>query len=208
MKKGTWIVIDGLDGCGKGTQMELLKEKMSDEDTVFTREPGGTPYAEKIRETILCVEAKNANPLTELFLFLASRSDHVEKLVFPALNQGKVVISDRADSSSWAFQIIGRENVSLKPYFLETRKWVYGDREPDMYIVLDLPPEVATLRTKKDTKRDQTHFDKRSLEFHQKVRDGFFEFAKMFPVRFVNAERSPEEVHADVWGILKEILIK
>lgn len=202
---GKFIVIDGLDGCGKGTQMAMLQARLSGEGVVFTREPGGTPYAEKIRSLILDPSAKDISALTQFFLFLAARSDHIGKRVIPALLASTHVISDRADSSTWAFQIYGGDSMFLKERFLETRKWVFGEYEPDLYIILDLAPEMAFARTRNDTQRDRTHFDDQVIEYHARVRAGFLEFGKLFPVRIVDASRSKEEVHADILTAVFEV---
>jgi dTMP kinase len=207
-KKGKFIVIDGLDGCGKGTQMKLLEEKFSGGNVIFTREPGGTPYAEEIRELILRDSASDTDSQTQLFLFLAARNEHMKKKVVPALEAGTNVISDRADSSTWAFQIYGGENMSLRERFLETRKWILGSYEPDLYLVLDLAPETAFERSKNDSLRNQTHFDVRELSFHERVRAGFLEFGKLFPVRIVDASRSKEEVHQDIFSAVLEVFGK
>lgn len=205
-KKGKFIVIDGLDGCGKGTQMKLLEEKLfTFGDVIFTREPGGTPYAEKIRGLILDDSAADTDVQTQFFLFLAARNEHMKKKVIPALEAGTHVISDRADSSTWAFQIYGGENMSLRGRFLLTREWVLENHEPNLYIVLDLSPEEAFERSKNDSVRSQTHFDLRELPFHKNVRDGFLEFGKMFPVRIIDASRTKEEIHADILKAVQEV---
>ncbi|MBI2120456.1 MAG: dTMP kinase [Parcubacteria group bacterium] len=207
--KGKFIVIDGLDGCGKGTQMKMLEEKLAMlGNVIFTREPGGTPYAEEIRSLILGDLAKDLSALTQFFLFLAARNDHMEKRVIPALCAGTHVISDRGDSSTWAFQIYGGESMSLRERFLETRKWVLGEHEPDLYIVLDLKPEIAFERTRNDTSREKTHFDNQLIEYHARVRAGFLEFSKFFPVRIVEASRSKEEIHADIFAAVLAVLRK
>jgi len=197
-KQGKFIVIDGLDGCGKGTQFDLLRNKYADGSVVFTREPGGTPFAEKIREVILCDTAADSGALTQFFLFLAARSDHVDKTILPAIRAGKHVISDRGDSSTWAFQICGKENPLLRKHFAETRKWIFTDIEPDLYIVLDLKPEVAAARMSKDKARTTNHFDNQEIAYHRRVREGFLEFAKTHPVLIVDADRSSEEIHRDI----------
>lgn len=205
-KRGKFIVIDGLDGCGKGTQMKLLEEKLLVfGNVILTREPGGTPYAEEIRSLVLGGSAKDTSALTQFFLFLAARSDHMEKKVIPALLAGTHVISDRGDSSTWAFQIYGGENMSLRKRFLQTRKWVFGSYEPDLYIVLDLAPEMAFERTRNDTVRERTHFDNQAVDFHTRVRSGFLEFNKLFPVRIIDASRSKEEIHEDIFKSVQEV---
>jgi dTMP kinase len=207
--KGKFIVIDGLDGCGKGTQMEMLEEKLSLlGEVILTREPGGTPYAEEIRGLILGDSAADTDAQTQFFLFLAARNEHMKKRVVPTLLTGTHVISDRADSSTWAFQMYGEESLFLRERFLESRKWVLGEYAPDLYIVLDLTPETAFERSKNDPGRKQTHFDKKDIPYHTRVRAGFLEFSKFFPVRIIDASRSKEEIHKDIFEAIQEVFRK
>src|SRR3989344_5042238 len=160
-KKAKLIILDGLDGSGKGAQIELLKKFLVDKKVsiLFTREPGGSPYGEEIRKLILNSMGKSADPLTQFFLFWADRDDHMRKVVSPALLKGVNVISDRFDSSTFAFQIFGGVQTKLLQPFSFFRKLVLGEVEPSLYIVLDLPPDVALERIKKDKERLKTHFD-------------------------------------------------
>jgi dTMP kinase len=205
-KRGKFIVIDGLDGCGKGTQLQMLRKKFGDDVAVFTREPGGSPFAEVIRKVVLSDDASQSGALTQFFLFLAARSDHMEKVVIPAIKKGKHVISDRGDSSTWAFQICGKENALLRKYFEKTRKWLFEDGKPDRYIVLDLEPKVAYERMRNDDSRARNHFDDQEISYHERVRAGFLEFAEKHPVSIVNADRGAEEVHKDICAIIEKVL--
>ena len=207
MEIGTkYIVFDGMDGSGKGTQIELLKKRL-DSSVVFTREPGGAPLAEEIRGII------RDNPLagesTALFHFLAfwaAREESIQKLVMPALQSGKHVFSDRGDSSTFAFQLWGERNEELFGAFMLMRKLVFaeisGRRQPDLYVIFDLPAEVARERALRDASRAQTHFDVRDVEYYGRVRDGFHRFAKYWPTEFVDATQTPEAIHREVMRIL------
>ncbi|MEK7531765.1 MAG: dTMP kinase [Patescibacteria group bacterium] len=199
MRQGKYIVIDGVDGCGKGTQIDLLRSKYGNDSFLFVREPGGNPYAEKIRNLILDSDAPNqqVSARTEFLLFFAARNHLLETTVGPALDKGKSVISDRADSSTWAFQIRGGEESGLTWWFQKMRIWIVRP-QPDLYIILDLPAEVAQRRLGKDSERIQSHFDQRKMEFHERVREAFREFASKHPVLILDAEKSPENLHEEI----------
>lgn len=208
-KKAKLIILDGLDGSGKGAQIELLKKFLVDKKVsiLFTREPGGSPYGEEIRKLILNSMGKSADPLTQFFLFWADRDDHMRKVVSPALLKGINVISDRFDSSTFAFQIFGGAQTKLLQPFSFFRKLVLGEVEPSLYIVLDLPPDVALERIKKDKERLKTHFDLQPLSYHSRVRAGFKRFKSMgYRVVFVNADRPPEDIHKDIKKLVSDEL--
>ncbi|MCR4333766.1 MAG: dTMP kinase [Patescibacteria group bacterium] len=203
-----FVVFDGMDGSGKGTQINYLKKGLASFPVVFTREPGGPPLAEEIRKII------RDNPLaassTAVFHFLGfwmAREESMHRSVMPALRSGKHVFSDRGDSSTHAFQLCGEEHAELLEAFVLVRNLVFGKRhgrrEPDLYIVFDLPAEVARERALQDVARAQTHFDIRDLDYYNRVRHGFRDFEKRgLPVEFVDATQSPEEVHRRVQMIL------
>lgn len=203
-----YIVFDGMDGSGKGTQMELLKKELP--NVVFTREPGGTPFAEEIRKLVRDNPlAGQSTPLNNFLLFWAAREDVMHNRIMPALREGKHVFSDRGDSSTFAFQLIGEEQKDLLDLFLILRqKFVFNmnrDRcEPDLYIIFDLPAETARERALQDAKRVKTHFDVRDLAYYERVRNGFHQFAQYpyYPVKFIDATRTPEQIHRNVMMIL------
>ncbi|HVV15242.1 MAG TPA: dTMP kinase [Candidatus Paceibacterota bacterium] len=203
-KRGKFIVIDGMDGSGKGTQIKLLQERLADKGVLFTREPGGSPLGEEIREILLRTEGNSRGPLADLFLFFASRASHVEDTVTPARERGTHVISDRYASSTYAFQAYGEEKRELLPLFdavmhsLDRAKYW-----PDLYLILDLPGEMAYERRRKDAAQAKSGFDLKPLAYHERTREGFKAFAKSYgPVEFVDASRSPQEIHADIWNIV------
>lgn len=207
--KAKYVIFDGMDGCGKGTQMSLLQKKLGG-SAVFTREPGGPPLAEDIRGII------RDNPLagdsTALFHFLmfwGAREETVHKLVMPALQSGKHVFSDRGDSSTFAFQLCGEEYNELDLFIkLRNRMFLTANRQqPDLYIFFDLPAEVSRMRVMQDASRAKNHFDDRDLEYYQRVREGFREFAMSAPTEFVDATKTPEEIHRDVLMILAAEMI-
>jgi dTMP kinase len=192
MERGRFIVIDGGDGSGKGTVIEALKAEFSSGRTVFTREPGGTSFAEEIRAMILGPSAKNADANTMFFLFLAARADHMANLIRPSLCAGKNVITDRFDASTSAFQIFAQGGHHLRGLFDVAHQVVCKDVRPYLYLYLDVDPEEGKRRTQ--NRGNGTHFDERNHEFHAKVRQGYIEFISTRPHRIIDANRPVEEV--------------
>ena len=199
MKRGRFIVIDGIDGSGKGTQVELLKRALG-KHTVFTHEPGGTPKAEKIRKILLERKKETPAPLADFLLFWAARADHVERRIRPALRAGKNVITDRFDSSTFAFQICAEQAPELKSLFEECRIAVLSKCIPDAYIILDMPAEKAMKWRRENPVKKAVFFDEKPLAYHKRARLGFKRFANIVSskVFFVNANRTPEEVHEEI----------
>jgi len=204
-----YVVFDGMDGSGKGTQIELLKQKLGS-SVVFTREPGGTPFAEEIRKLVRDNPlAGESTPLNNFLLFWAAREELQQNLVVPSLQSGKHVISDRGDSSTFAFQIFGEQQRELISLFQVLRKQVFdleNRRAPDLYIFLDLPVQAARARVMRDVQREVTHFDERDISYYERVREGFRHFAKWSPVEFVDAAQSPQELHRSIARVLVQRL--
>lgn len=207
-KRGKLIVIDGMDGSGKGTQIRLLQEALPKDLFAFTREPGGTPKAEEIREMLLRQDGPASNPTSDFFLFWASRASHIEDHVEPTRQKGIHVISDRYDSSTFAFQIYGEERDGLRKVFEQVRAALPPYYAPDAYIILDLPAQVAFDRRKVDSTQEKSRYDVKPLEYHQRVRDGFVALQMALPVVYlIDANRTPEEMHADILRIIREIAV-
>ena len=149
--------------------------------------------------------AGESTALNNFLLFWAAREELQHTLVTPTLAAGKHVFSDRGDSSTFAFQLYGEKHRNLTKLFMSLREQVFGGgkrRSPDLYIVFDLPAEVARERALRDASRTKNHFDVRDVEYYGRVRHGFHEFANYERVRFVDADRSPEDVHRSVLIIL------
>lgn len=196
-----YVVFDGMDGSGKGTQMKLLEEKFAS-SVVFTREPGGTLFAEEIRKLVRDNPlAGKSTALNNFLLFWAAREELQHNLVVPSLQAGKHVFSDRGDSSTFAFQLYGENHRELLDIFLYLQGLVFDAvkrRSPDLYIVFDLSADVARERALQDASRTLNHFDVRPLEYYERVRDGFKYFAKYVPsgtLVMIDATRSVEEIH-------------
>ncbi len=208
MMQGQYIVFDGMDGSGKGTQIEFLQKKFIG-TVVFTREPGGTPFAEEIRKIVRDNPlAGKSTPLNNFLLFWAAREELLHNLIVPTRKSGKHVFSDRGDSSTFAYQIYGEANNGLITPFFEMRKLVFekaGRQPPHLYIVFDLPAEVAHSRVMAAGGSKRNHFDTRKLDYYERVRCGFRNFsAHIQNVVLVNAEGSPEAVHESVLNVLAE----
>ncbi|OGG59559.1 dTMP kinase [Candidatus Kaiserbacteria bacterium RIFCSPHIGHO2_02_FULL_50_50] len=199
MKRGIFIVIDGLDGAGKTTAIEHLKKVFAGrDDVVFTREPGGTPEAEELREFFLRTREQPLEKATEILLVEAARAEHLAKVIVPALLDEKLVICDRFDVSTYVYNV-PKDDTSLESLFRETNRRVVGSSAPDCYIFLNLPPHVSLERSR--GRGDETRFDEASLEayFERRTRYmDFFNFAFNSNVKIVDAEQSIAAVCAEV----------
>jgi dTMP kinase len=196
-----YYVIDGGEGAGKTTLIRSLREILPS-GTLFIREPGGTNLGDEVRRLLLDPSFERMCVLAEFMLFWAARAELIEKAVRPALQQTRLVVSDRGDSSTFAYQIRGRKNERLFPEFESVRRLVFGSTPPDMYIFLDVDPEIGLRRI--PDREDNNHFDAEKIDFHLRVRDGYREFLANRPHRVVDANRSSQEVLHEVTGILLE----
>ena len=202
--RGKFIVIEGGDGAGKDTQIELLKKDFP--GFVYTREPGGTPLGQVLREMVLHERYGSLPLLTEAFLFLADRAQHAAEVVAPALKSGKNVVANRSWVSMIAYQVYGRSQPFLRPIIDASVKEIYRDCSLDLAIVLDVSPEVGVARQKAAGKAFDI-MEQMSLEARATIRQGFLDVAKELPqAKVLNAERSVEEVYADVKKMVEEVI--
>ncbi len=215
--KAKFIAIEGGEGSGKSTVLAALKEALGDA-AVFTREPGGSPYGEAIREMALKNPlAKNAPAETTLSLMFASRFDHIANIVRPSLQSGKSVITDRFDGSSYAYNIWAQAHGNLEPLFWNLRSHL--EVVPDLYIYLDVDPKEGTRRAQSrnnssDAKGKYDHFDDRHVEFHSKVREGYLTFfnakkwlvSSKIPHVVIDANRPLAEVKEEALSIVRKEL--
>ncbi len=203
MSRGIFITLEGGDGAGKTTQIRLLSEALRAQgrDVVLTREPGGTPEAEKIRDFLVKRDGGNWTPMAECLLLYAARQMHVENLIKPALAEGKIVISDRFADSTRAYQSFGH---GLPLETVESlNKIALGDFAPDLTFILDLPVEVGVARAGKrmaDDNSQEDRFERIGGGFHERLRQGFLEIAKRDTGRCVviDATRSVDAIAADI----------
>ncbi len=178
MKKGKFIVFEGGDKSGKTTQIKLLKDYLEKkgQSVLLTREPGGhnSIIAEKIRKIILDKEHQEMHPRTELLLFLSSRAQHVEEIIKPALAQGKIVLSDRFDGSTFAYQGVARK-LDLEE-ISKINNWSKDNIQPDLVIYIDL--SIREAEERKRVEKDD-RLDREVKSFHEAVRQGFLKQAKV-----------------------------
>ena len=198
-----FITIEGPDGGGKTTQMNLLVpalEKLGF-DVVRTREPGGTPIGDQIRSVIMDMKNKSMHPRAEILLFCASRAQLVEELIRPSLAAGKIVLCDRYADSTMAYQGYGH---GLDRDLLKTLlNFATGGLKPDLTILLDISAESG-LRRRITNHDEWNRMDDYALQFHERVRNGYLKMAAEEPERFViiNADRPKEEIHEEIISIL------
>lgn len=186
MERGLFISFEGPDGSGKSTQIEYLKEYFLEREIacVFTREPGGTHIGEEIREIILDKQNNDMTDLTEAFLYAASRSQHVEQVIQPALEAGKVVVCDRFVDSSIAYQGYAR---GLGDLVEEINRYATGNLLPDITFFIDVDPKVGKKRISSG-ERDRLESEK--IRFHRKVYQGYIAMAEKDPDRIVTVDGS------------------
>lgn len=189
---GRFITIEGIDGAGKSTQTANLLKFLKDKgiDVVHTREPGGTSPGEKIREMLLSDEM---GATAETLLFFAARAEHVEKVIQPALDAGRWVVSDRFTDATYAYQAGGKGFSGEKIEALE--HWTLGNFEPDLTILFDIAPEKAAERLRARA-GNEDRFERMGVDFFTRVRNAYLLRARNSPSRFliVDAEQSPDEV--------------
>ena len=191
-----FITLEGPEGSGKTTAVEAAVKALEAKgyQIVRTREPGGTPIAEQIRNVILDKENTKMDPRTEALLYAASRRQHLVEKVWPALKEGKIVICDRYLDSSLAYQGgargLGVDNILNINLFATENTW------PDLTLLFDIKPEIGLQRIASNANREVNRLDLEKIEFHNKVRDTFLELAKRYPDRYViiDASLSREEV--------------
>jgi dTMP kinase len=196
-----FISLEGIEGSGKSTQARLLKEFLVDRgiDTVQTVEPGGTGIGEQIRN-ILLEPGNHMDSMTELLLYFASRAQHVKEVIVPALEAGKVVITDRFSDSTVAYQGYAR---GLDMNVIESLdRIVTGECRPSLTILLDLDVEDGIRRNRRAGKKDR--FELEEVEFHRRVREGFLKIAEqdIKRVTMVDASGTPEDVHEKIRTIV------
>ena len=202
---GLFITFEGIDGCGKSTQSELLAQELSKRGSqvVVTREPGGTIIGEDIRQLLISDASVHIAPITELLLYVAARAQHVAELIKPSLAAGNIVISDRYTDSAIAFQGYGRGlDLSM---IEELNSLATGGLVPDLTIVFDLDP--ATARTRLGSRPVGGllgAFDDQHAEFHERMRSGYLSMARKEPsrIKIVDAGGSAAETHSNVLALV------
>ena len=203
-----FIVFEGIEGCGKSTQIELLAGRLrsAGREPLLTREPGGTPLGEALRKLLLDWTGGEIDGLTELFLLEASRRVHVRTVVRPALEAGRIVISDRFADSSIAYQGGGRGlDVGMIERF---NRVATGGLAADLTILLDLPAEQGLERVRRRD-RVKDRLEREVLAFHESVRDAYLTHARERGepgYRIIDARRSPDDIAACVYAWVAAVL--
>lgn len=196
---GLFITLEGVDGAGKSSHVEWLADhfrKLGRRVSV-TREPGGTPLGEKLREIVL---HDTMHPETEALIMFAARREHIERVIRPVLARGDVLISDRFTDASYAYQCGGRGLDGGKLEQLEA--WVHGDLQPDLTLLFDVPSEIAQARLAASRAPDR--FEQEKLDFHARVRAAYLERARRYPqrIRVVDGSQTLAEVRATLMLVI------
>ena len=208
-KKGCFITFEGMEGCGKSTQIELLAQKLTalGRQVTVSRSPGGTPTAEKIR-TLLKTRTggDDLTPEAELLLFGACHAQMTRHLIRPVLEQGGILLSDRFFDSTTAYQGYAR-GLDLD-MVLRINRFACGELEPDLTLLLDLEPELGVERSRRRGSAENDRFDSEKMKFHHDVRNAFLLLAGQNPHRFrvIDAAQTPEEVHNQIMEALHDTL--
>lgn len=216
--RGKFITFEGLDGCGKSTQLEKLAAVLRAEDWLLTvtREPGGTPTGDKIRKLLLDTNTSALAPLAELALMFASRAQHIKEVIQPALAQGRIVLCDRFTDSSEAYQGGGRK-LGSQPV-LELHQILGGDLQPDLTILMDSEVSASVERARRRNKAraggnrraesDENRFEQESRAFFGRVRHAYLAIAAREPQRVVvvDARGTPAETHRRIMDVVRRKL--
>jgi len=195
-----FISLEGVDGAGKSSHLAWLEDwfRARGREVRMTREPGGTPIGEKLRELVL---HQAMHPETEALIMFAARREHVEQVIRPALAAGEVVISDRFTDASFAYQCGGRGLAEARLAVLE--QWVHADLQPDLTLLFDLSPEIAAQRLANARAPDR--FEREQSDFHARVRTAYLRRAEQFPqrIRIVDGSREIDAVRRQLADILE-----
>lgn len=212
-RHGLFITLEGIDGTGKSTQFRLLVKHLRrcGYRICATREPGGTRVGEQVRGILLASRTGKLAPLAELALIYAARAQHLEEVVRPALARGEVVVSDRFNDASLAYQGYGRKLGTATVRAID--RVVCGRTQPDLTLVLDLAPRLALARAQgREVRRNsmRSRFEAQGLKFHERVRAGYLALARQEPrrVKLISAERPIGEIQAEIRELVEAVLAR
>ncbi|SFV81454.1 Thymidylate kinase [hydrothermal vent metagenome] len=205
MERGKFITIDGVEGAGKSTQIDFIRDYLSNKgiNVILTREPGGTELGEKIRELLLSPETKFMHSETELLLMFAARNEHIHRKIMPALAQGDWVLSDRFTDASYAYQGGGRGLDINRIAQLE--QWVLQDFTPDMTLLLDVPVELGMSRIESRGKKDRIELE--AMDFFNRVRESYIDRSKQFPdrIKLIDSSQTVEFTTQQIKAVLDSL---
>ena len=196
MSRGRLITLEGSEGVGKSTNLDVVCKFLEEKRIRFTvtREPGGTEIAERIRELLLSETTEIMDGLTELLLMFAARNQHLTRKILPELDQGLWVVSDRFTDASYAYQAFGRSIAIEKVDTL--RRLVQDGFNPDLTLLLDVEPDVSRGRI---SDRELDRIEKENLEFYQRVRAGYLDLAEKFQrIKLIDASKNLESVGSEI----------
>lgn len=203
---GCFFTMEGPDGSGKSTQIQLLRDYLSEKgyDIIVCREPGGTKISEAIRQVILNKEFTEMGNMTEMLLYAAARAQLMEEVIRPALNEDKIVICDRFVESSAVYQGIAR-GMGIDLVY-EVNQYAIGDTLPDLTIMIDIDAETGISRKKKQAELDR--MEREAIDFHEKVVSGYREIADKYPERIlhIDGNRSIDNIHAQITAAVDKII--
>lgn len=211
---GLFVTMEGVEGAGKSTQLRMLLQRLGSLGipTLATKEPGGTPLGRELRSLLLTPHASGEKwcAESELLLFYADRAQHLAKVIRPAMEAGRLVLVDRYDDSTRAYQ--GAQGIP-ESTMEKLGEMVFGHFRPHLTLILDMDPvlsleRVRTRNSAAGTAFKETRFDDEALDFHTRVRKRFLAIAQQEPHRVVvvPADRTPEEVHEVIWAHLMPLL--
>lgn len=204
--RGLFITFEGIDGSGKTTQINYFEKYLTEYgvDYIRTREPGGSKGAEEIRSLLVKGKTSRWSPETEILLFFASRRDHMEKTIKPALEAGKTVICDRFTDSSRVYQGLARSGIVSK---VDKLHKMMIDLEPNLTFILDIEPRLA-LKRGLARNSGEDRFEDFGEEFQKKARKGFLELSEKFPVRckVISADRDPSKISKEIINQYKNLI--
>ena len=205
--EGYFITFEGIEKCGKTTQAELLVERLQKEgyQVVFTREPGGPPIAEKIRALILDPTHTEMSRLTELFLYMASRAQHIDQLIRPHLQSGGIVLCDRFADSTRAYQGYGR-GIDFNT-IEELNRMATSGCVPDLTLLLDIPLEASLERQAQLLERPD-RLENEAIDFYRQVRQGYLQRAQKYQYRMctIDGTKGVEHIAQEIYSIVMERL--
>lgn len=203
MTRGRFITFEGGEGAGKSTQLGRLADRLRAQGraVVATREPGGSPGAEAIRDLVLNGAADRWSPVTETLLMYAARRDHIERVIQPSLARGAWVVCDRFADSTRAYQGAGGGTDPDLIAALEDQ--VLGETRPDLTLIFDIPPETGLRRAQ--ARGGEMRFESKGLEFHQRLRERFLAIARAEPDRcaLIDATGAMDAVEAAIWAVVE-----
>ncbi len=203
--RGTFITFEGGEGTGKSTQINLLTERLVKAQIahVVTREPGGTPQGEALRELLVNGHTGNWSAESETLLNYAARAEHLRTVIVPALSRGEVVVCDRFMDSTLAYQGFAG---GCDPQLIEVLEHTIVDgNRPDLTLIFDIDPEQGLARARQRTGAAEDRFERKGISYHTRIRDAFREIAKSDPqrCRVIDAGRSIDAISSEVWSIVR-----